>query len=39
MTGLYGAATKLVRVLPPEAAHRATIKGLKFGLRAEAAAL
>ncbi len=31
MTGFYGAATKLVRVLPPEAAHTATIKGLKSG--------
>ena len=31
MTGFYGAATKLVRVLPPEAAHTATIKGLKAG--------
>lgn len=31
MTGIYGTATKLVRVLPPEAAHTATIKGLKSG--------
>lgn len=31
MTGFYGTATKLVRVLPPEAAHTATIKGLKSG--------
>lgn len=31
MTGFYGIATKLVRVLPPEAAHTATIKGLKSG--------
>ena len=32
MTGLYKFATKLVRSLPPEGAHRATIKSLKLGL-------
>lgn len=31
MTGFYGTATKLVRALPPEAAHKATIKGLTSG--------
>jgi len=32
MTDLYKPITKLVRVLPPEAAHTATIKSLKTGL-------
>ncbi len=32
MTGFYKFATKLVRTLPPEAAHRATINSLKAGL-------
>ena len=32
MTGLYKLATKLVRALPPEGAHRATIKSLRAGL-------
>ena len=32
MTGLYKFATGMMRRLPPEAAHNATIKSLRFGL-------
>jgi len=33
MTDLYGLAARLIRVLEPETAHQATIKGLKAGAK------